>query len=487
MKKLLFIFTMLAAVCFASAQGLPKTIADMGDGGIFNGYLYGNGISDFLFQDSTVWVATNYGLNKSVDDGNFWTSYDSKEFIGKGSVSALAQMDSTTLWIATIFDTVVTDGSSLIAGGGLSYTRDNGETWIHISQPVDDKDETEYYPTTTNVQNTTWDIAFIDSTIWIASWGGGLRRSDDMGKTWQVVTTDGKIFDVKNNLNHVAFSLLSENGNLWVGTAEGISKSTDNGATWQRFNHQNQEAPISGNFVVALAYQPYNNAIWAATNTAVDTSERRGVSKSLNGGHTWETYLEGVFVHNFAFDGPRVYAASDDGMFFSDDGGENWYKVPPVFDKVTQDELFGDVYYSAGVQQLDNGSRLWLGSSDGIAYTEDNGNTWRVIRSFVSTKIRKDPAVYAYPSPFSPSRDDYVRFQFDLAESGDVKIIVYDFAMAEVATISGYYDVPDKNMSDRNIKWDGKNKAGDTAASGVYFFRAEINGKVSWGKLVIIN
>jgi ligand-binding sensor domain-containing protein len=487
--KRFFLSLFLAGFFYtASAQTLSKTAASLTDGGVFNGYLYGNGISDILFQqDTIIWAATNYGLNRSNDEGNTWTSYGVKQLIGKGGVSAIALMDSSTLWIATVFDTVVQGDQSLIAGGGLSYTKDQGKTWTHIPQPVDSRDEQDYFPTTTNVQNTTWDIAFVDSTIWIASWGGGLRRSDDMGKTWQVVTTDGEIFDVKNKLNHVAFSLLNENGNLWVGTAEGISKSADNGKTWERFTHQNQEAPISGNFVVAVAYQEYNHTVWAATNTAVDTSERRGLSKTNNGGHTWEVSLQGVFVHNISFDGARVYAASDDGIFFSDDEGATWYKIPPVFDRVTNEELFGTVFYCSATQPTVNGTRVWIGGSDGMAYTEDNGNNWRVIRSFVSTKIRTTPPVYAYPSPFSPSRDDYIRFQFDMAQSGDVKITIYDFAMAEVAAVSGYYQIADKNNSDRNIKWDGKNYAGDVAASGVYFFKAEINGKTSWGKLVIIN
>jgi flagellar hook assembly protein FlgD len=36
-------------------------------------------------------------------------------------------------------------------------------------------------------------------------------------------------------------------------------------------------------------------------------------------------------------------------------------------------------------------------------------------------------------------------------------------------------------------KWDGRNEAGNIVASGVYSFRAEINGKVTWGKIVVIN
>jgi hypothetical protein len=487
MKRLFLLILLLGVFQIISAQTLPKSAASVEYGGVFNGYLYGNGISDILIQDSIIWVATNYGLNKSDDVGVFWTSYGVKELIGKGGVSAMALMDSSILWIATVFDTLVADDQSLIAGGGLSYTSDQGKTWTHISQPIDDRDEEDYSPTTTNVQNTTWDIAFIDTTIWIASWGGGLRRSDDMGKSWNVVTTDGEKFDVKNRLNHAAFSLLSENGNLWVGTAEGISKSTDNGETWERYTHQNQEVAISGNFVVALAYQEYNHTVWAATNTAIDTSEYRGLSKTSNGGHTWEVCLENVFVHNISFDGARIYAASDDGMFFSDDDGVNWYLVPPIKDVATGEEIFGNVFYCSATQVIAGGSRVWQGSSDGLAYTEDNGYNWRVIRSFVSTKIRTNPAVYAYPSPFSPSRDEYVRFQFDLAQSGDVKVVIYDFAMTEVVTVSGYCQITDKNISDRNIKWDGKNFNGITVASGVYFFKADINGKSSWGKLVVIN
>jgi hypothetical protein len=42
-------------------------------------------------------------------------------------------------------------------------------------------------------------------------------------------------------------------------------------------------------------------------------------------------------------------------------------------------------------------------------------------------------------------------------------------------------------VGDLKPKWDGKNSRGDTVASGVYFFRAKVDGKVTWGKIVIIN
>ena len=452
---------------------------------MMGGMLLGNGIVDIQIRDSLVWVGTGYGLNKTVSAGLGWQTFNSSDYIGKGGVTAMGFMNDSTFWIATSFDTVTTSGS-LPAGGGLSYTKDYGNSWTHIPQPVDRRDETAYKPTTTNVQNLTFDIAFHDTTVWIASFGGGLRRSEDMGSSWQVVTTDGIPFSALDYLNHRAFSVLSENGNIWVGTAGGISKSTDGGQTWTRFTSKNQEFPISGNFVVAIACQEATGAVWAATNVT-DSSETIAISKTLNGGASWETYLEGIFAHNFAFDGEKVYVATDDGMFLSEDGGSNWYLLPHIRDDRNGEEILSTVFYSAGVSLEEGVPRLWAGSNDGLASTNNNGFTWNVHQSFQSTRLESVPAVYAYPSPFSPSRQGYIRFQYDVQNAGDVSIAIYNFAMEQVVTIREYESAPDGNNYDRSTKWDGRTSNGESVASGVYFFRADIQGQVSWGKLVVIN
>ncbi|MEJ2055952.1 MAG: hypothetical protein P8X42_18725, partial [Calditrichaceae bacterium] len=372
-------------------------------------------ILHLLARDSILWAASGYALNKTTDGGENWQIFTRDQHKSKGGISAIGYMDDQTLWIATAFDTSAA-GDDLSAGGGLSYTRDNGATWTHISQPIDSVDEDEYSPTTTNIQNITYDIAFIDSTIWIASFGGGLRRSDDMGQTWRVVTTDGQPFEPLDPIfgyNHRAFSLLAENGNLWVGTAQGISKSSDNGLTWERFTSSNQEKPISGNFVVALAYQSYNNTIWAATIEAVDTSEVRAVSKSTNGGQTWQVMLEGNFAHNFGFDGPKVYVAADEGLFVSEDGGKTWYESGDIRSPESRDELFFEEYYSVTIQETGLAKRLWVGTSRGLALTENNGNTWSIIPAFVSEKAKPANEVYAYPSPFTPRIDGFCQFQIE--------------------------------------------------------------------------
>jgi hypothetical protein len=449
------------------------------------GVLLGNGIVDILAHDSLVWAGTGYGLNRTITAGAAWQTYGPADYLGKGGVTAMALMSDSILWIATSFDTVTSSGT-LPAGGGLSYTTDQGKSWIHIPQPVDRRDETGYKPTTTNVQNLTFDIAFLDTTVWITSFGGGLRRSNDMGASWQVVTTDGIPFSALDYLNHRAFSVMTENGNIWVGTAGGISKSSDGGESWKRYTSRNQEFPISGNFVVALGYQEATGAVWAATNVT-DSTETTGVSKTINGGASWEICLEGVFAHNFAFDGERVYVATDDGLYVSDDGGADWYVVTQIRDDLTGEEILTPVFYSAGVSRESGATRLWAGSSDGLASTVNNGFTWTVYRSFQSTRLGSVPAVYAYPSPFSPSRHGYIRFQYDIGKAGDVTIDIYNFAMEHVVTIREYETAPIDNTYDRSAKWNGKTAEGRTVASGVYFFRADVQGEITWGKLIVIN
>jgi hypothetical protein len=489
--KILIIYLLLSIVGFAQVLKPGSYLLSPSGEGSVNRQL-GNAMVDMIGRDNLLFAGSGFGLNRTTDGGATWTAFTSRDYGGKNGITAMTFMNDSTLWISTAFDTTVRDEGSLDAGGGLSYTTDLGKTWFYIPQPVDRRDETEYSPTTTIVQNVTFDIATLDSTIWIASWGGGLRKSPDMGQSWQVVTTDGKPFDVSgNNLgwrNHVAFSVMSENGNLWVGTADGISKSEDGGDNWRRFTHQNQDLPISGNFVVALAYQPESNTIWAATIEAdTDTSEFRGISKSDNGGESWETMLSGIFAHNFAFDDSVVYVASDMGMFVSNDEGENWYQLPEIRDYVTGEELLGIEYFSAAVTNEGVFNKLWAGNEDGLASTIDNGNTWKVHRSFRSTRRQDTPSVYAYPSPFSPSRHGYIRFQYDITRAGEVTIDIYDFAIDHVVSIREYESAPVGDTNDRSAKWDGKNNVGVIVASGVYFFRVNVEGKISWGKLVVIN
>ncbi len=484
--------TALSQTCAPGSYrlGMPKAERPQGENG--SPGLRSNSVNDILISGGVVWVATGGGLSRSTDSGATWETFTQSEGLGKGGISAIAIHDGT-IWVATAFDTL-TELGTYGAGGGISFSTDNGVTWTWFPQPVDSPDETKYKPTTTNVQNITYDIAVTDEhAVWIASYGGGLRRSTDNGATWEVVTVDGIPFDALGYLTHRAFSVLYDGHALWAGTAGGVHRSLDGGATWTTFSHQNQEEPISGNFVVAIASQPLagSNRIWAATIEALDVGEIRAVSFSDDMGLTWTTTLEGEFTHNFGIDAgtDAVYAVSDNGAFRSADGGSNWAAFPLIRDETSGECLATSVFTAAGIVPFQS---IWLGSTDGLAASTNDGVSWTIFRSFPKPGTDGTPETYAYPNPFSPERhnvtggEGHVRFQYSLRNAASVTVKVYDFGMNLVRTVTEGKERP--AAGDYSELWDGRNDLGDIVANGVYFYRISVDGGTPlWGKVMVVN
>ncbi len=440
----------------------------------------GNSVTDIKHNGSSLWIATGSGLSRSDNHGDSWYNFTTEAMLGKGGISALA-FAGPTIWVATAFDTLTSDAGSLSAGGGLSYSDDNGVTWHHFPQPG-----------ITNVQNVTYDIAILDSTIWITSWGGGLKRSDDWGKTWQDAPPDTFFFNPLDRLNHRAFSTLAVDSILWVGTAAGINRSADNGKTWVNFRHQNQDQPISGNFVVALAHQDWreHHILWAATIEAEDADEYRAVSFSADEGQTWQVTISGEFTHNFAFDDSVVYVATDNGLFKSLDLGKNWDSVSEVRDAHSGESLFTHEFYAADVMP---GHELWAGTADGLIRSNDGGSSWQIFRTFETLLDEQNvSATYAYPNPFSPLRhnqqndEGHVRFHYRVDQSGPVSVSVYDFDMTLVRRVEeGVYRT---GAAEYDAIWNGRNDFNEPVANGVYFYRVVTAGsKVVWGKVMVLD
>ncbi|MCP4727784.1 MAG: hypothetical protein GY863_22290 [bacterium] len=456
------------------------------------GRLQSNGISAIVSSGIRIWFGTGRGLSMSPDSGSTFINFNGHPDIGKGGISAIT-LNNDTIWVATGYDTLVQKGGEwehLDAGGGISWTADYGTTWHHIKQPVDpnNADSLEYEPTTTNVQNVTYDLAHHNGTIWIASWGGGLRRSDDMGNKWYVVTPDGLPFDVLPNNKHKAFSVISADNGLWVGTAGGIFKSIDNGETWTNYNAQNGSG-ISGNFITSLAEQKINgqSIIWASTWSTNDPNEYYAVSRSANNGLTWEVMLEDEKAHNFAFNDYDVFVVTDNGLFKSVDNGNSWGKFPWIYDE-DGEQIMTTQYYDVMYQ---NGLIL-VGTNDGLASSTNFGNNWNIFRAFQTPGEDGEPEVYAYPNPFSPSRqntlgsDGHIRFQYRTESNTEITITVYDYAMNLVRNVTR--NKPRSANGDYAETWNGKNEWGRIVANGVYFYKFEKKGEgVFWGKIIIIN
>lgn len=453
---------------------LNVSVADTG--------LTSNSVSDIVVDGQTVWFGTGKGVSRTSDAGLSFASFGKEQGLGRGGVSGMA-VSNDIIWVATGFDTT-TDVGNFQAGGGLAYSRNNGQNWTFVPQPGE-----------TPVQNITFDVAIRGQEVWITSFGGGLRKSDDLGLSWEIVTPDSFVFDPLGRLNHRAFSVISADGVLWVGTAGGVNRSTDGGVTWTNFNHQNQEEPISGNFVVALAWQKLmeKELIWAATRPTTiesgDTTEFDGISWSEDFGFNWKTALRGEKIHNFAFDDSVVYAASDRGLFRSIDLGQSWSLFPSIESPDGSRKVLTEKVFAAAVS---TGNTVWAGTGDGLAKTVNNGLTWQVFQAFKRTGRKGEVRTYAYPNPFSPKVHNqldgtgHVRFQYNTKSATQVTLKIYDKSMAHVITVVEGIQRP--GNGDFYETWDGRNEKGQQVDNGVYFYKLQLqNDGTFWGKLIVLN
>lgn len=464
--------------------------------------------------------------------------------IGSGSIAALAANDKF-VWVSTASSA----GDDLSRGEGLSFTEDDGKTWFHFPQPLDslkkpdqpeslkeinleqfrltyevaDGDTLISNPVTTDIQNLTFDIAIDDTTVWIASFAGGLRKSTNLGQSFQKVIVpsdkmDSLVYNGKTNdidfyvspvdlisggkqlligsLNYRGFSVAVGKDAIWYGSAGGINKSIDGkiGKEWARYSFLNSNLP--GNWIISISVQNQNGleTIWAGVMPTDISGEKSGIAKSIDGGKNWETMLTNTGrVFNFAFDGDYVYAVSEFAVFVTKNGGNTWAELPRI--KSGGNEILTQEFFSAGFDEF---TGVWIGSGDGLAITNDKTLNWKILRVFQPSNPQAEnfdsdiPNVYAYPNPFSSTRDNkllggdgHLRIHYFLEKESKVSLKLYSFAMEHVVTLALNSA---RSFGETDEIWNGKDKFGRLVANGVYFYRLEREGKKDfWGKIVIAN
>src|SRR5262245_22439060 len=190
------------------------------------------------------------------------------------------------------------------------------------------------------------------NTFYFGSVGGGLWKSTNIGRTWT------PIFDSQGVASIGAIAVAPSNPNVvYVGTGEadmrdsiafgdGMYKSTDAGKTWR---HIGLETTRQIGKIIVHPRDPtpfYAAALGPVSGPDAD----RGLSKSTDGGATWQKVLykgDGVGAIDLAFDpsNPQtmyaalwavrrppwfIYAPANgpgSGLFKSTDGGTSWTQL----------------------------------------------------------------------------------------------------------------------------------------------------------------
>ncbi len=476
-----------------------------------------NSVSNLHAEGDTLWVGPF--LNTTDDDGRTWNDAPTDSLFGTPNRVFSIDVEGDVVWVGLGFNDN-SSGDAVQSAGGFLVSTDGGRSFTYRFPQLDAPTDTlEQYGVSTlgalavivPQQSPPFDIDYdpVRDRVWVAGWASGIRRSDDGGRTWNRVVLPPDDIDAirpdvaydftlepqrggRGNLNHMGFAVLvDETGTVWAGTPRGVNRSTDGGVSWQRFSAEGTANSLTGSWVVSIEEQPLagRNPVWMATWNAGEVGENQqfGVTVTRDGGETFEQKLVGVRAIDFAFRGETVYVAGrEDGLFISEDGGETWVSVIDFRDRADPDRVL-----RPGVDVLSVATTpgaLWVGTDDGLLKSTDGGGTWTVFRVEVpvnpETPTTAVPRVetFAYPNPFSPAADGFIRIRYELPRTAGVDVRIFDFGMNLVREL--HRDGQEAGIHE--IRWDGVDKDGLRVANGAYFYTVKAGGETFSGKILVV-
>ncbi len=164
--------------------------------------------------------------------------------------------------------------------------------------------------------------------VYCGTWGKGLWRSDDAGRTWNPVGA---------GISHAEITAVAvspvERGVVYAGTEpSAVFRSENGGETWGELSGL-RALPSSQSW--SFPPRPETHHVrWIETDPAVAgrvfvAIEAGALVRTLDGGRSWLDRVRGgpIDTHTAAthkMAQGRVYSAAGDGYFESDDAGESW-------------------------------------------------------------------------------------------------------------------------------------------------------------------
>lgn len=144
--------------------------------------------------------------------------------------------------------------------------------------------------------------------------------------------------------------ILLDGTNVFIGTENGLYRSTDNGINWHKiFNSAIGEFSKDGPFIIA------------ATN--------EGLRYSNDNGNNWSLFnspMTSWGVNSIAIKGSYIFAGCDSGIIHSNNYGINWIRISP------------NNYNTKVWQMTVQDSNLYAVCDSGILISNNFGSTWMV-------------------------------------------------------------------------------------------------------------
>lgn len=238
--------------------------------------------------------------------------------------------------------------------GHIFSSQDAGQHW-HLTGRVGDRADTVVMAIIVDRRDSRHLYA---ATRTLGENGGGVFRSDDGGATWRPSGLAGQAV-------RALIQTEADKGLFFAGTLDGVYRSHDEGARWERITPANH--PDLRNFDSLLSDPRDANVLYAGTYHLA--------WKTVDGGKNWQNIPTGMVddsdvmsITNDPANPDRVYASACSGIYHSDNGAAKWSKYGgiPFLSRRTQIIR----------QDPTNPSIVYAGTTDGLWKTTNAGVSW---------------------------------------------------------------------------------------------------------------
>jgi photosystem II stability/assembly factor-like uncharacterized protein len=240
------------------------------------------------------------------------------------------------------------------ANGWIYQSRDGGKKWERLAR-VGKRDDLVI------------DNILVDPTkpkhlvvgAWVVSDGGGIFVSDDGGVTWAAPP------EMMGQSVRALAAAPSDPKTFVAGTLEGVFRSADSGAHWERIS-------------------PKGNAeIHEIESLAIDPSDPKVIYagtwhlpwKTTNGGRSWSSIKQGIIEDSDVFSiivDPKkssvVYLSACSGIYKREDAGAKFAKGQGIPSTARRTRVL--------MQDPNNLSTVYAGTTEGLYRTFDAGKYW---------------------------------------------------------------------------------------------------------------
>ncbi|MEP6922602.1 MAG: glycosyl hydrolase [bacterium] len=327
-------------------------------------------------------AAASGGVWKTINNGTTWIPVFDKE--GSYSIGAIVldQKNPLTVWVGTGENN---SQRSVSYGNGIYRSDDGGKTWKnlglknseHIGRiAIDPKDSSTVY-------------VAAQGPLWGPGGDRGLYKTTDNGKTWK------KILSISDNTGVTDIVIdpqdpetlyaaaYQRRRHMWTlingGPESAIYKSTDAGVTWNKLK---AGLPTTELGRIGLSISPVDSNVIYATVEAAD--KKGGIFRSNDRGGSWERRNEfdatAMYYARIVADPKNVDRVYVMNVFLmvSDDGGKTLRRLGEKSKHVDNHDIWIDPA---------NNEHYLVGCDGGIYESYDRGANWEFKKNLPITQF----------------------------------------------------------------------------------------------------